>query len=86
MRHPQYLAFVTILFAFLLQWPTLLTLAMFPVLVVMYARLAKREETEMEARFGEEYTRYAAKTPAFLPGWRGASWKPPGTISPTTDK
>jgi protein-S-isoprenylcysteine O-methyltransferase Ste14 len=84
-RHPQYVAFVTILFAFLLQWPTLLTLAMFPVLIVMYTRLARREEAEMEACFGEEYARYAAKTPAFLPGWRSTSWKRFGTISPTTD-
>jgi protein-S-isoprenylcysteine O-methyltransferase Ste14 len=86
MRHPQYLAFVTILLAFLLQWPTLLTLVMFPVLVVMYTRLARREEAEMETRFGEEYARYAAKTPAFFRRWRGASWKPPATISHATDK
>ena len=43
-RHPQYVAFVLILVGFLLQWPTLLTLVMFPILVVMYARLAITEE------------------------------------------
>lgn len=85
-RHPQYLAFWTILFAFLLQWPTLLTLAMFPVLVVMYRRLAQHEEADMRALFGEEYARYAARTPAFLPGWRSLSWKTSGTVSPATDK
>lgn len=69
-RHPQYVGFVLILTGFLLQWPTLLTLAMFPVLVVMYARLARREERELEARFGEEYERYAAITPAFVPRFR----------------
>src|SRR5689334_12615258 len=38
-RHPQYVGFITILFGFLLQWPTLLTLLMFPLLVVMYVHL-----------------------------------------------
>ena len=66
-RHPQYVAFVLILFGFLLQWPTLLTLAMFPVLVFMYVRLARREEREVAAEFGVEYERYAARVPAFFP-------------------
>jgi len=52
---------------FLLQWPTLVTLAMFPVLVYMYLRLARREEREAMADFGEAYERYAAGTPAFFP-------------------
>ena len=66
-RHPQYVAFVLILFGFLLQWPTLLTLVMFPVLLVMYGRLSVTEEAEMRARFGGEYERYAARTPRFIP-------------------
>ena len=66
-RHPQYLAFLLIMFGFLLQWPTLLTLAMFPVLVWMYARLAKSEEAEALAAFGEEYERYKKATSAFFP-------------------
>ncbi len=66
-RHPQYAAFVLIMFGFLLQWPTLLTLLMFPVLVYMYARLARYEERETEREFGEAYRRYAARTPAFFP-------------------
>lgn len=66
-RHPQYTAFVLILFGFLLQWPTLLTLAMFPVLTYMYLRLARREEREVEDEFGDTYRRYAAATPAFFP-------------------
>jgi protein-S-isoprenylcysteine O-methyltransferase Ste14 len=67
LRHPQYAAFILILLGFLLQWPTLLTLIMFPVLVVMYVRLARAEEHEMAARFGEAYLRYAARTPAWWP-------------------
>ncbi len=66
-RHPQYAAFVLIMFGFLLQWPTLPTLVMFPVLAFMYARLALREEQEMRAEFGEEYRRYLERTPAFFP-------------------
>jgi len=66
-RHPQYGGFILIMSGFLLQWPTLLTLVMFPVLVTMYVRLARREEREVQAAFGETYRRYAATTPAFVP-------------------
>ncbi len=66
-RHPQYLAFITIMFGFLLQWPTILTLVMFPVLVVMYIKLAKREEADSIQRFGQEYLVYTEKTGRFFP-------------------
>ncbi len=69
-RHPQYVAFVLILLGFLLQWPTLLTLVMFPILLVMYARLAITEEAQMRQRFGAEFDAYAARTPRFVPAWR----------------
>jgi protein-S-isoprenylcysteine O-methyltransferase Ste14 len=67
LRHPQYVGFVLIMLGFLLQWPTLPTLIMFPVMVAMYARLARREEREALEQFGAAYARYAATTPAFLP-------------------
>ena len=72
-RHPQYAAFVLILLGFLFQWPTLLTLAMFPVLAFMYVRLANSEEREALAEFGDTYARYMRATPAFVPklGARG---------------
>ncbi len=66
-RHPQYAGFVLIMLGFLVQWPTLLTLAMFPVLVWMYFRLARREEREVLAEFGDAYANYAANTPTFIP-------------------
>jgi protein-S-isoprenylcysteine O-methyltransferase Ste14 len=66
-RHPQYVAFVLIMFGFLFQWPTLLTLAMFPVLVYMYVQLARREEKEAIAEFGDDYRRYMENTPGFIP-------------------
>ena len=60
---------------FLLEWPTLVTLIMFPILLVVYARLAKREELDMVAEFGREYEAYRQYTPAFIPsfGRKGAS-------------
>ena len=66
-RHPQYVAFVLILLGFLLQWPTLLTLLMFPILLLMYGRLAVTEEREMRQQFGAAFDAYAARTPRFLP-------------------
>jgi protein-S-isoprenylcysteine O-methyltransferase Ste14 len=75
-RHPQYDGFILIMLGFLLQWPTLVTLIMFPILVTMYVRLARREEREVLSEFGEEYRRYAARTPAFLPRARRMVDKP----------
>lgn len=66
-RHPQYAAFILVMFGFLLQWPTLLTLAMFPVLTWMYVRLARSEEREAIAVFGDAYLAYAREVPAFFP-------------------
>ncbi|MEW6597006.1 MAG: isoprenylcysteine carboxylmethyltransferase family protein [Pseudomonadota bacterium] len=66
-RHPQYVAFVLVMFGFLLQWPTIVTLAMFPILVVMYWRLALAEERDATNAFGEAYLAYKATTPAVFP-------------------
>lgn len=66
-RHPQYVGFVLIMFGFLLQWPTLVTLVMFPILVFMYGRLGAHEEEEMLAAFGDQYRRYALAVPRYFP-------------------
>lgn len=66
-RHPQYLGFIFITFGLILQWPTLITLILFPLVVVTYARLSYREEKEMGDKFGEEYKHYALRTPRFFP-------------------
>ena len=73
-RHPQYVGFLLIMAGFLLQWPTLLTLVMFPILVFAYTRLAVSEEREVRTQFGTAYGEYAAKTPRFIPrlGSRGS--------------
>ncbi len=72
-RHPQYIGFVLIMFGFLMQWPTVVTLTMFPILVYMYVRLARREEQDALAEFGNEYRSYMARTPAFIPRLRETS-------------
>jgi protein-S-isoprenylcysteine O-methyltransferase Ste14 len=66
-RHPQYDGFILIMFGFLLQWPTLVTLIMFPILVTMYVGLARREELEVLSEFGDDYRQYMVRTPAFFP-------------------
>lgn len=66
-RHPQYLRLFLVTVGMLIQSPTLLTIAMWPILMVVYYRLARREEGEMVRQFGEEYREYMAVTPAFVP-------------------
>ncbi|MDO8512972.1 MAG: isoprenylcysteine carboxylmethyltransferase family protein [bacterium] len=66
-RHPQYLGFILIMLGFLLQWPTLPTFIMFPILIIIYTRLAKKEEQDSLREFGDEYRDYLRKVPAFLP-------------------
>jgi len=74
-RHPQYVAFILIMLGFLIQWPTILTLVMFPLLVAMYVRLARSEEREAVRAFGAEYIAYEAAVPGWFPRlsnrWRG---------------
>ncbi|MCP4609294.1 MAG: isoprenylcysteine carboxylmethyltransferase family protein, partial [Planctomycetes bacterium] len=55
------------MFGFLLQWPTIPTLVMFPILVFVYVRLAKYEEGIALAEFGSEYEVYKETTPRFIP-------------------
>lgn len=66
-RHPQYAAFILAMLGFFLQWPTIVTAAMFPILWVLYVRLAISEERDSVERFGASYLRYAEHTPRFFP-------------------
>lgn len=68
-RHPQYDGFILVMLGFLVQWPTILTLIMFPILVLVYKKLARSEEQEALAEFGEEYSRYMVRVPGFIPGF-----------------
>jgi len=69
-RHPQYTGLALVMLGFLLQWPTLLTLAMFPVMLAAYFRLATSEEREVESRFSPEWEAYAESHPRFIPHLR----------------
>jgi protein-S-isoprenylcysteine O-methyltransferase Ste14 len=69
-RHPQYLGFILIMAGFLFQWPTLVTLPMFPILVAIYGRMAKREEAEVRAQFGAAYEAYERVVPGWIPRLR----------------
>lgn len=66
-RHPQYIGFILIIVGFLLQWPTLITLLMAPILIIRYIRLARQEEKEMESKFGVIYQNYKKDTSGFFP-------------------
>lgn len=66
-RHPQYSGFVLMIVGFLIQWPTIITLIMAPILLVMYTKLAKKEEKKMVELFSEKYEEYRKQVPAFIP-------------------
>lgn len=70
MRHPQYIGIFLITVGALIHWPTIITLLMWPILTLAYYNLAKKEEKEMEIKFGETYQKYRRKTPMFLPSWK----------------
>ncbi len=67
LRHPQYLGFLLITGGWLIHWPTIPTMLMWPILVFLYYKLAQKEEKEMEIRFGEEYKAYKQSVPMFIP-------------------
>jgi len=67
MRHPQYTGIYMALFGQLIHWPTLPTLALFPVIIWIYYRLARKEERDMKAKFGRQYEAYCKRTPMFFP-------------------
>ena len=66
-RHPQYVGFIAVIVGFLIQWPTLITLAMAPILIVRYILLARKEEEQVLLQFPQEYREYARHVPAWLP-------------------
>jgi protein-S-isoprenylcysteine O-methyltransferase Ste14 len=69
-RHPQYAGFYLVLIGSFINWPTLITLCMLPVLIWLYYRLARTEEAEALAKFGDEYRRYMQHTGMFLPRFK----------------
>ena len=66
-RHPQYSGFLLIALGMIFEWATIPLLIMYPILIVIYYRLAKREERDMLAEFGAEYEEYRKRTKMFIP-------------------
>jgi len=66
-RHPQYTGFLLITLGMLCEWATLPMLIMYPILVWLYSRLARREEADMRIEFGQAYDEYCSRTGMFLP-------------------
>jgi len=70
-RHPQYSGLLLVTIGLLVQWPTIITALMWPVLAFAYYRLAKKEEDDMEREFGDAYRKYRDKVPMFIPRTAG---------------
>lgn len=66
-RHPQYDGIFLITVGFLIQWPGITMLIMWPILTIAYYRLARREERQLAAAFGMKYQEYRQRVPAFIP-------------------
>ncbi len=66
-RHPQYAGFLLVTLGMLVHWATIPLIVMWPILVILYYRLAKQEEAALEEEFGERYLEYKQKVPMFLP-------------------
>ena len=81
-RHPQYGGFLLIMVGFLLQWPTIPTLVMFPVLLYIYRRLALQEERTVATAFGPVWDEYARRTPRFVPHLRRVPTPPTAVARP----
>lgn len=69
MRHPQYTGIFLIILGQLIHWPTVVTLLLAPIIVAVYVRLARREEAQLIATFGDAYQRYRQRVPMFVPRW-----------------
>jgi len=67
LRHPQYVGIWIFIAAWLIQWPTIITMLLAPVLVITYYWLCRREEVALAKEFGTEYQRYRQRVPMFLP-------------------
>jgi protein-S-isoprenylcysteine O-methyltransferase Ste14 len=81
-RHPQYTGFLMITLGMLFDWATLPMLIMWPIMAVLYYRLARKEEGDMEAEFGQQYAEYRRKTGMFLPRlWAPRTTKLAGSAS-----
>lgn len=80
-RHPQYVGLILFIVGWLLHWPTVLTLLLFPALIIAYVRAAQAEERQMYSEVGDDYARYVQTTGFLLPRLRGSRSSPSGVFS-----
>ena len=66
-RHPQYTGLMLLSLGMMIEWATLPLLILFPVMCLLYIRLAKKEEKDMLNEFKDEYSEYMTKTKRFIP-------------------
>lgn len=67
-RHPQYLGIILAIFGEgVVHWPTIISVILFPIITCAYVMLAKKEDRDLLAKFGDEYRHYSETTPAFIP-------------------
>jgi len=67
-RHPQYTGLFIIIFGEgIVHWPTIVSVTAFPVIVLAYTMLARKEERQMVEKFGDEYLEYRRHVPMFIP-------------------
>lgn len=69
-RHPQYAGIFLALFGQIIHWPTIITLALFPIIVGIYVHLALSEEKELVQKYGDQYRQYQRRVPMFFPARR----------------
>lgn len=69
-RHPQYTGLFLIVFGEgIVHWPTIVSVLAFPVIVVAYTVLARKEERQMLEEFGDAYREYQQRVPMFIPAF-----------------
>jgi protein-S-isoprenylcysteine O-methyltransferase Ste14 len=66
-RHPQYTGIFLFTLGWILHWPSIVTLVLWPILIGAYVWLARYEEKQAIEEFGEAYKAYARQTKMFVP-------------------
>jgi protein-S-isoprenylcysteine O-methyltransferase Ste14 len=66
-RHPQYTGIFLIITGWMFRWLNPTLLIMYPILLILYYRLARREEQQVLKEYGDSYLKYKEATPMFFP-------------------
>jgi protein-S-isoprenylcysteine O-methyltransferase Ste14 len=66
-RHPQYTGIFLIITGWMFRWLNPTIIIMYPILLILYYRLARREERQVLKEYGDAYLKYKESTPMFFP-------------------